>query len=165
MRMSRAEFARHRNVSRAAVTQWIKSGRIPIGEDNKIHVDAANAILDGGIDPSKSEEATESQRLNIDIMEEKAAHERAKRQLAELKVKEAEGRLIPIDVIKKADFATIRRWRDQLLGLPDRIAAQVAATTNEREAYAIVETEVRAVLHEMADGVDYGRAGDRASDE
>jgi len=138
----------------------VKTGRITVGEDGRIHVATADAMLDGGV-TTVQEGAEEARAIHNDIDAEKLLHEKAKRQLAELKVKEAEGQLIPISVIKEADFKTIRTWRDTLLGVADRLSAKCAATTDEREVNRIINAEIRSTLDAMANGVDYGRAGDR----
>ena len=164
MRKTKAEFARYRGVTAAAVTKMVKTGRIVVGADNKIHVETADNMLDGNALRESDEERQRLDELSSDITEEKLKHERAKRQLAELKVKEAEGRLIPIDVIKKADFQTLRTWRDTLLGVADRISPRCAATTDEREVNAMIIGELRPVLEAMANGVDYGRAGDKVTE-
>jgi len=158
MRMTKAAFARHRGVTGAAVTKMIKTGRIVVGDDNRIHVEAANNMLDG---PVEQEPAPTNTDGSPDIDIERARKMKADADLAELKVKEAEGRLIPIEVIKAADFQTIRTWRDTLLGVADRLSAKCAATTDERKVNAIIMQEIRATLEAMANGVDYGRAGDK----
>jgi len=163
MRMSKAEFARYRGVTGAAVTKMVKTGRVVVGADGKIHRDTADNMLDGDVHVPDEKQHRDQGAPDLDV--ERARKMKADADLAELKVKEAEGRLIPLDVIKRADFATIRRWRDQLLGLADRISPKVAATTDERECNAIIDDETRTILNEMAAGVDYGRAADKASDE
>lgn len=161
-KMTRAEYARHRGVSRSRISHLTATGRIPVDDTGKIDSVAADAILDDKTMPPSGKVPD----VGLSPYDEARARKmKADADLAELKVKEAEGRLIPLDVIKRADFATIRRWRDQLLGLADRISPKVAATTDERECNAIIDDETRTILNEMAAGVDYGRAADKASDE
>lgn len=57
--MTRAEYARHRGVSRMAVTKAIRSRRIPIGRDGRIDVAAADAAWLSNTDPSRAGLATE----------------------------------------------------------------------------------------------------------
>ena len=43
--MTRAEFARHRGVSKACVTQWAGAGRLVLMADGKVDVEASEARL------------------------------------------------------------------------------------------------------------------------
>jgi len=160
-RLNQRQYAKHRGLSAPRISQLVKSGKIPIGEDGKICVGTADAILDGR--PLRGD--ADSGAVNYN--NEKALHEQAKRKLAELKVEEAEGRLVPVEVVTKAIFTLNRAVRDAILGVPSRVSAKAAATSNANEIERMIYDELAKALSALSEdgSIDLGRAGDNLAED
>ena len=73
------------------------------------------------------------------------------RRLLELDVAEREGQLVDADEMKKAVFERGRRVRDLLLGLPVRIAADLAAEDDPARVSILLERSLVEALGGLAD--------------
>ena len=60
--------------------------------------------------------------------------------------------VVPADQVKAEAFAQARAVRDALLGLADRLAPMLAATTDARECHRLLTEEHRVALRGMANG-------------
>ena len=78
--------------------------------------------------------------------DERARHERAKADLAEMKVEAQRAGLVPLVDVKAKWFGLLREHRDRLLGISDRIAERVAAETNDRKAARLIHAEITEAL-------------------
>jgi hypothetical protein len=65
-----------------------------------------------------------------------------KRRMLELDVAEREGQLVEVEAIQKAIFERGRRVRDLLMGIPVRIAADLAAEADPAAAAILLEREM-----------------------
>ena len=65
---------------------------------------------------------------------------------------QARGELVPSDQVKAEAFACARAVRDALLGLADRLAPMLAATTDARECHRLLTEEHRVALRGLSDG-------------
>ena len=79
----------------------------------------------------------------------KAAYEA---KLTELDYKERSGEMGATREMKAEAFACARAVRDALLSLADRLAPQLAATTDARECHRLLTEEHRIALRGLADG-------------
>ena len=78
--------------------------------------------------------------------DERARHEKAKADLAEMKVEAQRAGLVLLDDVKAKWFGLLREHRDRLLGISDRIAERVAAETNDRKAARLIHAEITDAL-------------------
>jgi hypothetical protein len=76
----------------------------------------------------------------------RAARERSNARLAELKVLQEEGRLIPRDVVHAREFAVARVLRDRIIGFPAKLQQFLPP-----EAMQMLTEECRALVKEMQD--------------
>ena len=81
--------------------------------------------------------------------EARAQHERFKSRLAELEVATIEGKLVNADEVKRESFRAARQVRDSLLNLPDRLAAELAAETNQFKVHQRLVKEIRRALEDL----------------
>lgn len=84
----------------------------------------------------------------VDFWKEKGLHERAKRQLAELKVRQAEGELYVAEEVEKTYSELLIMLRSNLLGLPTKFASQLEGKSRE-EIFATLTQEIENLLQEM----------------
>lgn len=69
--------------------------------------------------------------------------------LAKLEFDEKSGLLVKADAVKNEAFRTARIVRDNLLNIPDRIAAELANETNQFKVHQRLTQEIRRALEDM----------------
>jgi len=87
--------------------------------------------------------------LTSDLAEAKRRHWNARARLAELEAGKRDGSLIPVEELKRVVESFILVVRSRLVLLPRKMAVAVAPE-RARDAEAKLETEIRAVLEELA---------------
>ena len=66
------------------------------------------------------------------------------------------GKYVDADEVKVAAFNKARIVRDGLLNIPDRLAALLAAESDEHKVHKLLASEIRAVLEEQSGGAERG---------
>lgn len=149
--MSQAEYARHRGVTRQAVSKAVKNKSIPVGKDGRINPADADYALDGNRarlnmpadepGPSPAGGFSDSSGLT----KARTANEVYKARLSQLEYEEKTGRLRPVaDVVAAAQLCAeqVVRVFDRLPQRAEEIAA--AARTGDAAAVrALLKTIVR----------------------
>ena len=69
-----------------------------------------------------------------------------------LKLLQEKGELVSAADVQSAAFQAARTVRDALMALPDRLAAQLAATTDAKLCHNLLAEELRVALRSLADG-------------
>lgn len=82
----------------------------------------------------------------------RAARELYLAQLAKIELDEKRGILVRADEVRLGAFNMARKARDQLIALPERVAAILAATQDAAEVQRILEEEIERICEEIADG-------------
>lgn len=91
--------------------------------------------------------------------EARAQRERFQAKQAELDYLKAIGDLVSREDMKKVAARRYRAIRDQLLNIPDRISAQLAAERDPARIHAAITSELKRVLHELSDDARAETAG------
>ena len=86
----------------------------------------------------------------VDYSRARAVRESYLARLAKIDYEERTGRLVSKDEVQVAAFNRFRQFRDQMLNLPDRLAAMLAAETDPAKVYEILASEIRKALNEFA---------------
>ena len=73
-------------------------------------------------------------------------------ELAKLQTLKERGELVPAAEVKARWFEHGRAIRDNLLSIPDRIASQLAASTDAREVHVLLSQEIIGALRVLANG-------------
>ncbi len=172
--MTQAEYARHRGVSRQAVSKAIRAGRIVVAEGGKIDPEAADAGWQRTTDPTKPSNSVVgnprgalplvrraaspvpravrgSPAPGPDYQVSRAVRETYLAKLVRLEYEIKTGKLIDAEESKRAAFQDNRRVRDLLLAIPDRTAAQLAACSDPAECHRLLAAEVRRACEELSD--------------
>jgi hypothetical protein len=164
--MNRNEYAKHRGVTWRAVEKRIRDGLLSITADGELDVaecdaawelnEVAQAAGSGNLDLLVDEAvAVDADGNPISYKVEHALHEKAKRELAEMKLAQAREELIPVGEVRRVFFARTRAVRDSLLSLPNDIGADVAAETDPRKVIAMLDGAIRSRLMDLTrDGGD-----------
>lgn len=161
--ISKSEYARHRKVTPAQVTHWLKAGRISI-VDGKVDPVASDAMLAKTLNPiqggkrarhdSKVRENVTPpvQEIHADAVSSAVvADKTVSTQLKRVKLEREAGRLVDrakYDLATESAFAGLR---DQLLAIPRRLSGRLAAETDERRCDELLTAELAKVLNHGAD--------------
>ena len=141
-----------------ADVEWVNNTAAPGPRRAKVWATPATAVLElgrlpaagrakrnGKQSPPSSQESDIPTAIPI-FNDERARHEKAKADLAEMKVEAQRAGLVPLDDVKAKWFGLLRQHRDRLLGISDRIAEELAAATSHREAARLVHAEITEAL-------------------
>jgi len=161
-RIIRAEYARRRGVTRAAVTKAVDTGRISIGDDGLLDPEVADAEWDANTNPDQAlRNKGAGAAPAIDPAAKRWQDARARREerladLAELDLQERRGELIHKGSVRKSLRAKVVQVRESLDSMADRLAPLLAAEADIAKVRALIRGELRHALSELARGVDEG---------
>jgi len=168
--MSQKEYAEHRKVSQAYISQLIKRGQIPKsvwrweGKNRVIDVVEADRILERTLDPAnrrvkadrveaRQETVERAGMGGMDYNTARTLHEQYRAALRKLEYEERKGLLIPAEQVRKdADFAG-RLVKRMVSNWPSRIAALVAAESDHFKCEQILRKECNQLLEEISQEV------------
>ena len=138
--LSQSKYAEHRNVTKGYIAKLIKEGRLHLIK-GKLNVAMSDAELDNKSNDDKAP--------NYWI--EKALHEKAKRELAELDLKLKQDQLVEVDQIGDHLDKIFSVVRQRLLAMPSKIAPLVQAEESVGGARIVLESTVFEVLSELSE--------------
>lgn len=164
--LSAKAYAKHRGVTLAAVLKAITEERLkesvrrrgPGYQINPELADKEWALnTDSGSGwpahaahrPKSAEEPGSDPDQPISYAEARAQHERFKARLAQLELEQREGTLVLAEDVKRESFRAARLVRDALLNLPDRVAGELAAETNQFKIHQRLTQEIRRALEDL----------------
>ena len=130
-----------------------KSGAVFLIDSMKNYYLSKNAAVDGG--------------GNVNFWKERGLHERAKRELAELKLKQRRGELYEAETVERVMIEHLTNFRNKLLGLPAKMAAVLEGKTRG-EIYELINLEIEAALEELSNnykGADFNEDETDAEEE
>jgi len=78
--------------------------------------------------------------------QQRAAHEKAKREIAELKLAEMRADLVDVNIIGRVWFEVLRKLRNRLLAIPNRVSAGFAANSDAGEIRQRLADEIEEAL-------------------
>ena len=163
MLISLAELAMLKNVSRAAVTKKIKSGKLEgavVNHNGRKLVNKEEAIrlwdrADTRVVTTVKKEL--KQKIDSlpadsipDFAESIAKREFYLAELAKLDVEEKKEQLVSVAEIKKSSFAKARAIREALTNLADRLSHQLAGEDDATVIHKIIYSEHREVLENLS---------------
>ena len=156
--MSLRQYARHRGVALSAVQKAIKSQRIATLPDGRIDPDAADAgwkrntrAYAPAVTRRPEPEEDEGSPFGASqYTKARAVREHYQARLAKIDYEERVGKLVSRDEVTVAAFTKARTVRDNLLNIPDRVAAMLAAEDDPTEVHRILADEIRKALSELS---------------
>jgi pyruvate/2-oxoglutarate dehydrogenase complex dihydrolipoamide acyltransferase (E2) component len=155
-RLSLRAYAKHRGVSLAAVQKAVHSGRITPNADGLIDSDRADAEWNAKTRPGQrrvaatTREPAEAPAAGLDYFRARAIRESYLARLAKIEFEERTAKLVSRDEVQVAAFTNGRTVRDNLLNIPDRLAATLAAETDSDRVHHLLSAEIRKALEELA---------------
>ncbi len=168
--LSLRAYAKHRGVVMSAVQKAIQSGRIATTPDGKINSDiadvewkantrqqhqrrptgtrvAARTSFTPFVEPERTETAGAG---GLDYFRARAVREGYLARLAKIEFEEKTAKLISRDEVHVAAFTNGRLVRDNLLNIPNRLAATLAAESDAEIVHQMLTVEIRKALDELA---------------
>lgn len=139
-------FAGCIGVTQPRVSQLIKDG-IVLQDDSST---SGGVYLVSGIINYMRSKVGASEEEDIDYMQEKAKHEKTKREIAELRLAKMEHSVYDAHTVELVMTEQNSNLRTQLLGLPSKLAPQLEGKKKE-EIYAIMTREIEEKLEELAE--------------
>ncbi len=153
-------YARHRGVSLTAVQKALHSGRILANAEGMVDSDRADAEWKAKTRPGQRrakpaapatrEPAEAPVAAGLDYFRARAIRENYLARLAKIEFEEKTAKLISRDEVQVAAFTKARTVRDNLLNIPDRLAATLAAEPDADKVHQILTGEIRKALDELA---------------
>lgn len=143
-----SEFARRINVTPQAVSSAASKGRLSIvvTESGRRMLDPAIAFSEWHDNADESKRAGPASRdgklAGLRYQDVKVEHEFYKAKIQELEFKKKAGELVDASEVRKRAFNLGRVLRDSLITIPDRISAELAATSDVHEIRTILINEL-----------------------
>lgn len=98
-----------------------------------------------------SDTTTETDKPPLTFEEARTLRETIRAELDGLKLAEVRGELVRRDEVERAAFESARALRDTILAVPDRVAAIVAAESDEHRVHEIIRAELMAALSGLSE--------------
>lgn len=164
--MTKAEFAKHRGVSKPYITKLAKNG-VLVMRGGKVDVRATDLVLDDrpvddvDASPAQVAPATPQPRPAGESLAQAGASFGQARtiemvfraKLRRLEFETKQGRLIEAEAVRKTIIDAARALRDGILGLPDRLATVLAAETDAKKVHVTLKTELSRELETLANAI------------
>jgi hypothetical protein len=150
--VSQYEWAKRSGFSKQYANRLVKAGKIRL-VSGKVDIDEANATLASTKNPSRVEMRRGVQNvsdLSTLLLKTRIKNEMEKGKILEAKAKAEVGELISVDEVRAAAYNKARVVRDNLLNIPDRVAAQLASIDDERKVHEVLMAEIRSVLETLS---------------
>jgi hypothetical protein len=172
--MGIVDYATHRNCAVNAVVEAIAAGRISVNESNLIDVAVADQDWDGSTFASLARPSTPVEIRSTPVVgggspgepaKKKAtvavpgitfADARALREVYDAQKRELDlaikrGELVRVVDVQRQAFGLYRAIRDTVFAVPARVAAQLAAETDEAVVRDVLEAELAAIFDSFAE--------------
>jgi hypothetical protein len=164
--MTKAEYARHRGVSKPYITKLAKNGVLVL-RGGKVDVRASDTVLDDkpvdDVDPPPAQAspagppprpAAESLgQAGASFGQARTIEMVFRAKLRRLEFETKQGRLIEAVAVRKTIAEAVRSLRDGILGLPDRLATVLAAESDSKKVHVTLKTELTRELEALANAI------------
>jgi len=147
--MTQAQYARHRGKSPQYIGKLAKAG-ILVMRGRMVDAAASDAVL------NDKPEAVPTGRQPATFAQARLAREVFSAKLKKLEYETRIGKLVPTDEVSIKWYTLGRQIRDRLLGMPSKLAPQLAAETDARRVREILDAEVTVILKGLAEDIRHG---------
>lgn len=150
--MSFAQYAKHRNVSRMAVTKAVQSGRIKEHyQDGKRGVISEQADVEWEANTRAEVDQVIDDALSVGYQESRAKKEYEQAEILRLKRLEIEGKLVPLEEILHEFTEIGNEVRNKILSAPSKLKQRCPHISHED--YLVLEEILREALESIERGV------------
>lgn len=157
--ITQAEYARHRGVSRAAVSDAVRQGRItliggkvdPVAADAQWNANTRNPKVPPIItSPAGSVPDAAIPQSLYDLQLARAKREYHEANIAEMRERQRAGELVELRDVQLAYTTLAAQLRAALERIPDKLAPRLAAESSANAVHALLVTELDQCLIDMA---------------
>jgi hypothetical protein len=156
VRLGVKAYADHRGVSHVAVIKAIRAGKlarsVTFNDKGKAQIDPTVADEEWVPAIVAKQEAQASQALDepgVSFAEARTIRENYNAKLAKLEFHKRAGKLVDAEIVKREAFKTARIVRDALSNIPDRLAPQLAAESDQFKIHRLMTEEIRKSLEAL----------------
>ena len=143
--MTKAEYARHKGVTRGRVTQWQTEGLLVVDDLGRVDVAATDARLAETIDRTNGRPRIGGALVgSLEEARKRELNARADKQHLEA-ARLAESLLDRSEALRAIDDVIVY-LRERLLAMPDRLAVPAAAAPDAEAVRALIDVEVLAAI-------------------
>jgi hypothetical protein len=160
--LTQAAYARHRGVTRQAVSKAIRDGLISTRRDGLIDAAVADRVWRDHTTPptpatpakaragkGRARQTAQERTTSRKFYEARGQREYWQAQIAELEARRRAGQVVSIERVRSAGMATARMVRDALLGIPARLRDVLAATTDPADVDRILTAELEQACQQL----------------
>lgn len=140
---TQTEMGRALKITRQRVSQLVQEGILPLDEKGSI-------LLVEGIKQYCRMKTDDAESGEVDFDKERALHEKAKREIAELKLDKMRKNAYSAAVVEYVMTAMAANLRTQLLGMPSKLAPFLEGKSKE-EIYSLITKEIEEKLSELSE--------------
>ena len=151
--MTQAEYARHRNKSPQYIGKLYKAG-VLVMRGRLVDAVASDAVLD---DKPVERSAPDSQPPATSYAQAKLADMVFRAKLRRLEFDTRQGRLIEVAIVKERWAAILVVLKERVLAVPDKMAPEVTALTDERQVREALKREMNSLLKAVHSDIQYAR--------
>lgn len=149
--MTRTEYAKHRGISQPMVTKHGHSGRLIFSDDGLVDVRKSDVLIDANLDTRGGDHAGGGGGSKVSYLEAKTKEANARAIKAEIEAAEMAELLAKTADIKKTAFDLARRAQEQILSIPDRLAATLANESDAGKVHDLLMTELTRITKELSE--------------
>lgn len=147
--LNRAQYAKHLGCSPQMITKHDKAGRLIFNDDGLVDVRRSDALIVTTLDSRGGNHASGG-GSKVSYLEAKTKEANARATKAEIEAAEMAGLLARIDDIEKTAFDLARRAQEQILSIPDRLAASLANETDAVKIHDLLTRELTRITQELS---------------
>jgi hypothetical protein len=145
--MNQTAFAAHLGVGKPYVSNLKKAGRLVFTDDGLVDVvQSMQRIKRTTNAPERSAEALQPPGFTA----QRERGEKLRNELLEMEVAEKRGELVKASDVRAVVLGAATTLRGQLESLPDQIAPQLAAASDEGQVRSLMASEIERLLTELS---------------
>ncbi|MDZ7804318.1 hypothetical protein [Thiohalophilus sp.] len=152
--MSQAEFARHRGVAKATVTEYKRKGFLVLTDDGRIDVEKTERVLAASLDTrgGNRNRGSDEQPAATDAsyMAAKTREMEAKAARQEMETRQRAGELVAREDVQVTAFTLARNAQEAVMAVADRLSPLLAAETDSAKVHEMLSAELRQVCQDLA---------------
>jgi len=150
--MTQAEYARHRNKSPQYIGKLYKAG-ILVMRGRMVDATASDAVLDD----KPTEKTTMDGQAPASYAQARLADMVFRAKLRRLEFDTRQGKLVEAAVVKERWAAILVVIKERVLAVPDKLAPELTALTDERQVRDNLKREMHAILKAIHEDIQYAR--------
>lgn len=151
--MTQAQYARHRNKSPQYIGKLYKAG-VLVMRGRLVDVAATDAVLD---DKPAERTVPDGQQPPTSYAQAKLADMVFRAKLRRLEFETRQAKLIETAIVKERWAAILVVLKERILAVPDKLAPEVTAFTDERQVRDALKREMNALLKAIHSDIQYAR--------